>query len=325
MKRKLKYMAVVLGMLMVFTGCGNDKKEKETINFYQPTEEDLSYALPQIGEAKIIAMKQEMGEKGTITVATVGSPNTEILQEAGKILEKQGYLLKIEVCEDYLTPNQMVAEGKADCNYFQHAAYLERYNIEKDSNLVEVAKIHYEPMAIFSEKLDSLTKIPEGSKVIVPQNPTALAQALFLLQSEGLLTLMEDADMNAVLDDILVNSLNLELILTPEEEIMSKIKDSELVICHKSYVMKEGRVAEEILLAEENKNSMAAQNLSQGIVVSDVNNEHAAILTEVLMSKEIQQFLKERYQNTFYMMDGRNADIPLEVTQGVGEETEESN
>lgn len=326
MKRKLKYIVVILGMLMALGGCSNGKEDAEVVSFYQPTEEDLSYALPKIGEAKIITMKQEEGAKGTITVATVGSPNTEILQEAGKLLETQGYLLKIEVCEDYLSPNQMVAEGKADCNYFQHAAYLERYNIEKESNLTEVAKIHYEPLAIFSEKVNNISEVSKGAKVLIPQNPTAMAQALFLLQDQGLLTLMEDADLLAVLDDILENPFELELILTPEEEMVSKLGENELIICHKSYMMKEGKEAEEILLAEESKASMAAQNLAQGIVVSDISNQNAAILTEVLMSKEIQQFLNTRYQNTFYMMEGRNNDISLEVIEEeTKEETKESN
>ena len=62
----------------------------------------------------IITADVKIGSKGTISVATVGSPNTEILKEAGRILEEKGYLLNIEVCQDYLEPNRLVEEGKVD-------------------------------------------------------------------------------------------------------------------------------------------------------------------------------------------------------------------
>lgn len=306
MKRNIKYIMLIFSMIMLMIcGCSKEK-ETEVVKSYQVTEEDLNYALPKIGEAEIMTMKIEEGANGTITVATVGSPNTEILQEAGQILGKKGYLLKIEVCEDYLTPNQLVSEGKADCNYYQHEAFLERYNMEKEASLMELAKIHYEPLAIFSEKIESIHDVPEGAKVLVPQNPTALAQALFLLQSEGLLTLMEDADLTAMTDDIIDNPLKLDIISIAEEEMLQKLNQSDLAVCHKSYALKEGREAKEILLAEESKDSLAAESLSQGIVVSDINNENADILTETLMSKEMQQFIRTRYQDTIYMMDGKN-------------------
>lgn len=306
----------------ILTGC--NKTEQITANVYKPTKEDLSYALPQIGEAAILEAQIQAGSKGTITVATVGSPNTEILQEAAKILGEKGWLLKIEVCEDYLTPNQLVAEGKVDCNYYQHKAFLDRYNIEKQTQLLEYAKIHYEPMAVFSEKVDQIQKVTKGAKVLVPENATALAQALFLLQEKGLLTLMEDADLTAVMDDILDNPMDLELVVCPEDEMFQKLGENELAVCHKSYATKAGKEAEGILLAEEGKDSLAAQSLSQGIVINGTNTENVDMLVEVLMSGQMQQFIRSRYHDTIYMMDGKCADFEeVLVEEEVENPTEE--
>lgn len=318
--RKLKFyinMFFISGVLAA--GCGKAQETESTA--YVVSEEELSYALPKIGEAQLIKAEVKVGYKGTITVATVGSPNTEILQEAGKILEEKGYALSIDVCEDYLTPNQLVAEGKADCNYYQHAAFLERYNIEKSTNLLEMAKIHYEPMAIFSQSVKSLQEVEKGAKVAIPENPTACAQALWLLHAEGLLTLMSDADMNAVKDDILENPLELELITMKEEEIMGQLEEADIVLCHISHALKEGLDSENILLAAEAKESMMAKNLSQSIVVSEYPNENAKILVDVLMSEEMQQFIEKEYQGSIYMMDGELSGI--EVTADVEEAEEE--
>lgn len=311
-RRKWNYILMFLAAIgSILIGCNNTTET--TISAYQPSEEELSYALPKVGEAAIIKAKVQAGAKGNISVATVGSPNTEILQEAGRILGEKGYLLNVEVCEDYLTPNQLVTEGKVDCNYYQHALFLERYNIEKGTSLLEMAKIHYEPMAIFSQKVKSLSEIEKGAKVAVSENPTALAQALWLLHDEGLLTLMSDADLNAVKDDIAENPLELEFVLMKEEEILKHLEEVDLALCHTGYTLREGMEVDSLMLVMETKDSKAAQSLSQSVVVSEYPNENAKILIETLMSEEIQKFIEKQYQGSLYMMGGELPDIEVTV------------
>ena len=313
-KRKWKYVLFIMTIIgVILTGCSN-AKETTTSN-YKVSEEDLSYALPKIGEAAIIKAKVQAGTKGTISVATVGSPNTEILQEAARILGEKGFLLNVEVCDDYLMPNQLVMEGKVDCNYYQHAAFLERYNIEKETELLEMAKIHYEPMAVFSQKVSTLAEVEKGAKVAVAENPTALAQTLWLLHEEGLLTLMSDADMTAMVDDIKENPLQLEFVIMKEDEILQKLNEVDLGVCHMGYTLKEGREAEGILLVMEDKNSMAAQNLAQSIVVREYPNENAEVLMDVLMSEEMWKFMETKYQGSIYKMDGQLSEIEATVDE----------
>ena len=331
--RKLTYIMLLLVTAILMMGCNGTNPEVKTT--YKATEEELSYALPKLGEAAILHMKVQAGAKGTIKVATVGSPNTEILQEAGRLLETKGYLLQIEVCDDYLKPNQLVEEGKVDCNFYQHQAFLERYNIEKGTNLIEMARIYYEPLAIYSEKIKSLAEVPQGAEVAVPKNPTALAQALLLLQEEGMLTLTSDADLTAVLDDIAENPKKLEIVLMEEEEILNSLRDVELAVCHTGYSLKFAMGAEEVLISTEMMDSAAAQKLSQIIVVSEYPNENAEILTEVLMSKEMQEFIEKTYQETIYRMNGKLDEIEVtgseeneevdeeEIADGNGKRSEE--
>ena len=49
---------------------------------------------------------QDNTQKKTITVAASQTPHSEILAEAAKILEKQGYELKVTVFDDYVQPGR---------------------------------------------------------------------------------------------------------------------------------------------------------------------------------------------------------------------------
>ena len=88
----------------------------------------------------------------TITVAASATPHAEILEEAKPILEKEGYDLEVTVFDDYVRPNEVVESGEFDANYFQHIPYLEQFNEEKGTHLVNAGGIHYEPFGIYPEQ-----------------------------------------------------------------------------------------------------------------------------------------------------------------------------
>ena len=81
----------------------------------------------------------------TITVAASATPHAEILEEAKPLLEKEGYELEVTVFDDYVRPNEVVESGEFDANYFQHIPYLDQFNEEKGTHLVNAGGIHYEP------------------------------------------------------------------------------------------------------------------------------------------------------------------------------------
>ena len=86
------------------------------------------------------------GSKGTddktIKVAATAVPHAEILEAAKPLLEKQGYTLDVQVFDDYVQPNEVVESGEFDANYFQHIPYLESFNEEKGTHLVNAGGIH---------------------------------------------------------------------------------------------------------------------------------------------------------------------------------------
>lgn len=98
----------------------------------------------------------------TITVAASPTPHSEILKEAGKILEARGIKLDVKEFTDYVQPNKVVDSGEIWANYFQHKPYLDDFNKQNGTNEVSVATIHVEPMGIYAGKSKSLDDLKEN-------------------------------------------------------------------------------------------------------------------------------------------------------------------
>ena len=132
-------------------------------------------------------------EKGTIKVAASATPHAEILEEAKPILEKEGWDLEVTVFDDYVQPNLVVESGDFDANYFQHIPYLDNFNEEQGTHLVNAGGIHYEPFGIYPGTKKTLDDLEDGDTIAVPNDTTNEARALLLLQDNGVITLKDGA------------------------------------------------------------------------------------------------------------------------------------
>ena len=107
-----------------------------------------------------------------IKVAASATPHAEILEEAKPLLAKEGYDLQVTVFDDYVQPNEVVDSGDFDANYFQHVPYMEQFNKEKGTKLVDAGDIHYEPFGIYPGTKKSLDEIADGDEIAVPNDTT---------------------------------------------------------------------------------------------------------------------------------------------------------
>ena len=95
----------------------------------------------------------------TVSIAATPAPHAEILEIVKNILAEKGITLKIQVVNDYVTPNTFVEDGSIDANYFQHLPYLEDFNAQQGTHLVSVAGIHVEPMGLYGGKQTTLDAV----------------------------------------------------------------------------------------------------------------------------------------------------------------------
>jgi D-methionine transport system substrate-binding protein len=224
------------------------------------------------------------------------TPHAEILEQAKPILAEKGITLEIVKLEDSITPNTGVIEGSLDANYFQHVPYLEQFNKENGSDLVSIGAIHYEPFGIYAGKTTDLAALPEGALVAVPNNVTNEARALLLLAQEGIISLKEDAGINATVEDITENPKNITFKELAPEQLVAALPDVDIAVINGNYAI-EGGLHVSGALAVEANDGLAAATYGNIIATSPDKANDAALktLVEVLQSSEISKYIEETY------------------------------
>lgn len=234
----------------------------------------------------------------TIKVAATAVPHAEILEAAKPLLEAKGYKLEITVFDDYVQPNEVVEAGDFDCNFFQHTPYMEQFNEEKGTHLVNIGEIHYEPLGIYPGQEKSLSDLKDGSTIAVPNDTTNEARALLLLQDNGIITLKEGAGMTATVNDIAENPYNVKIVELDAAQVARTLPDVSFGVLNGNYAMQAGLNAKTDALAYEESDSQAARTYVNVIAVREGAEDHKDVqaLVEVLKSDEITQFINDTYQ-----------------------------
>lgn len=263
-------------------------------------------------------------EKGTIKVAASATPHAEILEEAKPILEKEGWDLEVTVFDDYVQPNLVVESGDFDANYFQHIPYLDNFNEEQGTHLVNAGGIHYEPFGIYPGTKKSLDELEDGDTIAVPNDTTNEARAL-LLQDNGVITLKDGAGLEATVKDIEENPKNIK-IEELEAAQVSRVKDEvAFVVLNGNYALQAGYSVSKDSIAHETSDSEAAKTYVNVIAVKEGNEESEAIkvLVDTLKSDEIKDFINEKYDGAVIPFeDSADADADKEETADVTTDTE---
>lgn len=243
---------------------------------------------------------ENKGEEGKIVVGASASPHAEILEAAKPLLKEKGYELEIREFTDYVLPNTTLEDGDLDANYFQHQPYLDDFNQNNNTHLASVATIHYEPLGIYPGKTADLAELKDGAKVAVPNDTTNEARALLLLQDQGLITVDADAGLNATVKDIKENVHNLEIVEIEAAQLVRVLDDVDFAVINGNYALQGGLNVATDALAKEEADSVAAQTYANVLVVREGNEDNEAVkaLVEVLKSKEVSDFIAEKYQGS---------------------------
>lgn len=236
-------------------------------------------------------------EDTTITVAASATPHAEILEQAVPLMEEKGYTLEVTIFDDYIMPNEVVESGEFDANYFQHIPYLDSFNEERGTHLVNAGGIHYEPFGIYPGTKASLDEIEEGDTIAVPNDTTNEARALLLLQDNGIITLKEGVGLEATVNDITENPYNVEIVELAAEQVARVAQETAFIVLNGNYALQAGYSVASDAIAYETSDSEAAQTYVNVIAVKEGNEELDSIkaLVEVLKSDEIKDYINTTY------------------------------
>lgn len=238
-------------------------------------------------------------EDKVITVAASPSPHAQILTEAvAGVLEKDGYTLEVKEFTDYVQPNNVVENGEIDANYFQHQPYLDDFNAENNTHLVSVVAVHYEPFGIYSKQHASLDELAEGAVISVPNDTTNEARALQLLQAQGIITLKEDAGLNATKADIVDNPYNVDIQEIEAAALPPTLDSADFAVINGNYAIPAGLNVANDALACEDAASEAAQTFANVIAVKEgaENSEKIQALVKAITSDEVRDYINTTFE-----------------------------
>ena len=235
----------------------------------------------------------EKQETQVLNVACSAVPHAEILEQIKETLANQGIILNIHVYGDYVVPNTAVDEGSEDANFFQHKPYLDDFNATRGTNLVDVAGIHVEPMGIYGGRVKSLEDLPDGATIAVPNDPTNEGRALLLLENAGLITLKQDAGLEATPNDIESNPKNISFTELEAAMVPNILSEVDIAVINVNYALEAGLNPSEDALAIESADSPYVN-----IVVVKAGNENdprILALVDALQSEEVREFITTSY------------------------------
>ena len=237
------------------------------------------------------------GDGEVIKIAASPIPHAEILEQAATILEGYGYKLEITEFEDYVQPNLVVESGEFDANYVEHVPYLNSFNEEQGTHLVDAGQIHYEPFGIYPGQKKSLDEIEKGDTIAVPNDTTNEARALLLLQDNGIIKLKADAGLTATISDIEENPYEIELVELEAAQVARVVNEVSFVVLNGNYALEAGYSVGKDSIAYEASDSVAAKTYVNIIAVLEghENDQKIRALVQVLRSDAIKQFITDTY------------------------------
>lgn len=270
-----KWIILLALVALVFTGCSS---KQESDNTTAQTE-----GADQTAEKEVTVLK----------VGATPVPHAEILNLVKDDLLAQGIQLEVVEFTDYVKPNLSLNDGEIDANFFQHVPYLNTFNEEHKFNLVSAGTVHVEPLGLYSDKLESIDALEDGSTIAIPSDAVNGGRALILLSDNGLIKLSEDAGLEATEKDIIENTKGLKFISVEAAQLPRVLQDVDAAVINGNYAIEAGiNPAEDALILE------GAESPYANIITvrnGDENREDIKLLIQALQTEKVKNFILENY------------------------------
>lgn len=284
-----KVLAIVLAALLIvaaLVGCAAKSETADTAA--DSTTTDTAAAETTDGKLEVLK------------VGASSTPHAEILEQVRDTMAAEGYDLQIVVYDDYVLPNQSLADGSLDANYFQHTPYLNSFNAANGTDLVSAAKIHYEPFGLYGNGVDSVDAIASDATILIPADDSNETRALLLLAQEGLIELPADASAEKGVTTLdIVDAKGHDVQALQADTVPAQLANSNegtVAVINGNYALQAGLHASDAL-AIEDASGDAAQTYAN-IVACRAGEENSAkiqALVKALQSDAVKTYIENTY------------------------------
>lgn len=233
-----------------------------------------------------------------LRVAADPLPHAEILEYVKTLDPKLD--IKIVELNQGANPNELLASGDVDANYFQHLPYLKDQEKALGKTFAVVASVHIEPLGIYSRKVKSLAALPEGASIAVPNNTTNLSRALWLLQDKGVIKLNAQGEAGSTLvtpKDISENPKKIKIVEIESPQLPRSLDDVDAAIINGNYALEAGLTpAKDALGLESAKHNPYANLL---VTTPELAKDPRVLqLAKDLRSPQVAEFIRKNYQGS---------------------------
>lgn len=231
--KKIGKIALVLALLVGLSSCGNKEESKVTSNSNS---------------------NENSKGKQTIKIGVVGEYNDVLNEVIKRYKDKTGNDVKLVVFSDYNQPNEALESGDIDLNAYQHKKYLEEYNKDHKTDLVSIGNTMLAPLGIYSKKYKTLDEVKENDEVVIPNDASNGARALFLLQDAGLIKVKGDKGSSVTVEDITENAKNLKITEVDASQTARNLDSAAIAVVNDTFAL-DSKIATEYpaLKFEESK------------------------------------------------------------------------
>ena len=282
-----KVLAIVLAALLIVAALAGCAAKSETADTTATTDT----AAAETTDGKLEVLK----------VGASSTPHAEILEQVKDTLAAEGYDLQIVVYDDYVLPNQSLADGSLDANYFQHTPYLNSFNAANGTDLVSAAKIHYEPFGLYGNGVDSVDAIASDATILIPADDSNETRALLLLAQEGLIELPADASAEKGVTTLdIVDAKGHDVQALQADTVPAQLTNSNegtVAVINGNYALAAGFSVKNDALATEDASSEAAQTYANILAVKEGRENDPAIqaLYAALTSDKVKDYINSTY------------------------------
>ena len=226
-----------------------------------------------------------------LKVGVTAGPHADIVKKISELAKKEP--LNIEVIEfnDYILPNEALANRELDINSFQHEPYLKGQMEIRGYKFKAIAKTVVMPLGIYSTKLISLKELPNGAKIIIPNDPTNGGRALKLLAKNGIIEVNDVASPSIL--DITLNPKNISFIEIEAPLVPRSLPDVDAGITNTDWILQAG-LDPKSAIAYEDKGSLYANVIV--VRTEDETKEDIQKFARLYHSPEIRDFIEATYK-----------------------------
>ena len=226
----------------------------------------------------------------TLQVAATTTPMTDVVRAAAEAIEEPYEIELVEVA-DYVQPNMMLQHGELDANFVQHPPFMEEFNAGNSASLVSIEPVYLTVVGIYSSAHPSLQAIPEGGRIVIPQDVSNAARALQMFADAGLIEVDAGADTWAVtVDDITRNPKRLDFVQVDLMQLSAAYPEADAVFLHGTFARQLGLSPADDAIAVEQDPQFAVSLVSRR---DNAASPEIAALARAFHSDRVRDVLEE--------------------------------